>query len=121
MIYPFRLDSEFEIEERCFIVEMLSAGADPSCSIARARVKPGVSTALHSVSGTVERYIILQGVGEVQLDRGPPQRVKAMDVVWIGAGVPQMIRNVSAVEGLIFLCVCTPGFHPEAFVNLETA
>jgi mannose-6-phosphate isomerase-like protein (cupin superfamily) len=121
VIYPFRPETEFEIEERCFIVEMLSVRDDPACSIARARVKPGVATALHSVTGTVERYIILQGEGEVRIGQAPPQRVKAMDVVLIPANLPQSIRNVSPAEDLLFLCICTPGFRMEAFVNLERA
>jgi len=119
MIYPFRPESEFEIEERCFIVEMLGVRDDSGCSIARARVKPGVATALHSVTATVERYVILQGEGEVRLGALAPQKVRPMDVVWIAAGEAQMIRNCSATEDLIFLCICTPGFRPEAFVNLE--
>lgn len=119
MIYPFRPESEFEIEERCFIVEMLSVRDDPACSIARARVKPGVATALHSVTGTVERYIILQGIGEVRVGQAAPQRVKPLDVVSIPANEPQSIRNVSDGEDLVFLCICTPGFRMEAFVNLE--
>ena len=41
MFYPFRPETEFEIEERCFIVEMVGVKDDPACSIARARVKPG--------------------------------------------------------------------------------
>lgn len=120
MIYPFQPESEFEIEERCFIVEMLSVREDSSCSIARARVKPGVATALHSVTGTVERYIILQGEGEVHIGQAPLQRVKPMDVVLIPANEPQSIRNVSEREDLVFLCICTPGFRMEAFVNLES-
>lgn len=119
MFYPFRPETEFEIEERCFIVEMVSSQQDPGCSIARARVKPGVATALHSVRGTVERYIILQGEGEVTLGSGPLRRVGPLDVVWIPADEPQAIRNLSATEDLVFLCICTPGFRPEAFVNLE--
>lgn len=119
MIYPFRPESEFEIEERCFIVEMLSVRDDSACSLARARVKPGVATALHSVTGIVERYIILQGEGEVRIGQAPLQRVKPMDVVLIAANESQSIRNVSEQEDLVFLCICTPGFRMEAFVNLE--
>ena len=120
MFYPFRPESEFEIEERCFIVEMLGVGDDPACSIARARVKAGVATALHSVRGTVERYVILQGEGEVILGQQAPRRVGPMDVVWIAADEPQSIRNTSQQEDLVFLCICTPGFRAEAFVNLES-
>src|SRR6478609_2389104 len=108
MIYRFKPETEFEIEERSFIVEMLSSQHDPSCSIARARVKPGITTALHAVRATVERYIILQGEGEVTVGNRAPERVRAMDVVWIDKDEAQKIRNVSDVEDLVFLCICTP-------------
>lgn len=119
MIYRFKPETEFEIEERSFIVEMVSSQADPSCSIARARVKPGVTTALHAVRRTVERYIILQGEGEVTVGSKPVERVRAMDIVWIDKDEPQKIRNASLVDDLVFLCVCTPGFQMEAYQDLE--
>jgi len=121
MIYRFNPESEFEIEERALIVEMLGPKQDPACSIARARVKPGISTALHAVRGTVERYIILQGEGEVTVGNKTPERVTAMDVVWIDKGEPQKIRNTSNRDDLVFLCICTPGFQVEAYVGLELA
>lgn len=119
MIYRFKPETEFEIEERSFIVEMLSTQADPSCSIARARVKPGITTALHAVRGTVERYIILQGEGEVTVGSRPVERVFAMDIVWIDKDLPQKIRNVSDTDDLVFLCVCTPGFQMDAYIGME--
>ncbi len=119
MIYRFKLETEFEIEERAFIVEMLGSKDDPACSIARARVKPGIATALHAVRGTGERYIILQGQGEVTVGNKPPERVMPMDVVWINKDEPQMIRNLSNSEDLVFLCICTPGFQMDAYVAME--
>jgi len=119
MIYRFKPETEFEIEERAFIVEMLSSQSDPSCSIARARIKPGITTALHAVHATVERYLILQGEGEVTVADKPAERVRAMDIVWIDQDEPQKIRNVSTVDDLIFLCVCTPGFQIDAYVAME--
>jgi len=119
MIYRFKPETEFEIEERSFIIEMIGSQADPSCSIARARVRPGIITALHAVRATVERYIILQGEGEVTVGNQPAERVRAMDVVWINQDEPQKIRNVSPVDDLVFLCICTPGFRMEAYVDME--
>jgi mannose-6-phosphate isomerase-like protein (cupin superfamily) len=119
MIYRFKPETEFEIEERSFIIEMLGSGADPSCSIARARVKPGITTALHALRDTVERYIILQGEGEVSIGTRPVESVSAMDVVWIDKNEKQKIRNVSKVDDLVFLCVCTPGFRMDAYIGME--
>lgn len=120
MIYRFKPETEFEIEERSFIVEMVSSQQDPTCSIARARVRPGVTTALHSVRAIVERYIILQGEGDVVIGDSAPQQVGPMDVVWIDKDKPQKIRNSSHKDDLLFLCICTPGFTMESFINLES-
>jgi mannose-6-phosphate isomerase-like protein (cupin superfamily) len=119
VIYRFKPDTEFEIAEKALIVEMIGSHLDPGCSIARARVKPGITTALHAVRGTVERYVILQGEGDVTVGDRPAERVRAMDVVWIAAGEAQKIRNMSATEDLVFLCICTPGFTTGAYVPLE--
>jgi hypothetical protein len=53
---------EFATPERCFIVETLS---EPALSVARARVERGVTTAWHSVDGTVERYVMAEGHGRM--------------------------------------------------------
>ncbi len=52
---------EFYIDEGCYITELSNSTDDPGLSIARARVEPGVTTNLHKLSATVERYVILQG------------------------------------------------------------
>jgi len=119
MIHRFDASTEFEIDERAFIVEMLGSADDAHCSIARARVKPGISTALHRLDGIVERYVILHGHGEVSIGDAAPETVHALDVVTIADGESQKIRNLSLTDDLVFLCVCTPGFRPEAYVRLE--
>ena len=53
--------AEFPTEERCHILEISNSSSDAELSIARARVEPGVTTALHRVTDTIERYIILSG------------------------------------------------------------
>jgi hypothetical protein len=52
--------SEFFTPERCFIVEAWNDDADPSVSIARSRVAPGVTTQLHSLD-VDERYLVVAG------------------------------------------------------------
>ena len=117
-INRFRPASEFLTDEGCYIIELRNVDADPTCSIARARVRPGVRTKLHCLRGTVERYVILEGAGEVEIGEEPPLSVKPFDVVHISAGTPQRIRNVGSKD-LIFLCICTPRFRLEAYEKLE--
>ena len=52
---------EWYTEERCHISEIRNSADNPAVSIARARVEPGVTTALHAVIDTVEKYFILDG------------------------------------------------------------
>ncbi len=118
MIYPYKPETEFETDEHCSIIELLNSPNDPECSIAQARVKPGVTTALHSVTGVVERYIVLSGEGLVTVGDSEPVAVGEKCVVLIDKGVSQKIANTSRSEDLIFLCVCTPRFRPELYVEL---
>lgn len=48
-----------------------------------------------------------------------PAQVRPLDVVAIAAGTPQCITNVGTAD-LIFLCVCTPRFRKETYLNLES-
>ena len=108
---------ELMTAERCFIVETWNDEADPSVSIARSRVAPGVTTQLHSLD-VDERYVIVAGRGEVQVGDLGPTAVAPGDVVVIPAGVPQRIKNDGA-EDLVFYCVCSPRFQPGAYRALE--
>ena len=117
-IHQFKPQSESLTNEGCYIIEMQNIQDDPTCSIARARVEPGVTTKLHSLRGTVERYVILEGIGEVEVGGEAPVSVRPFDVVKIPAGVPQRIRNIGSRD-LIFLCVCTPRFRAECYETLE--
>jgi mannose-6-phosphate isomerase-like protein (cupin superfamily) len=118
LVHHFRPESERLTEEGCYIIELRNDEEDPDCSIARARVEPGVKTKLHCLRDTVERYVILEGAGEVKIGDTPPVSVAPLDVVSIPAGVPQCIKNVGSRD-LIFLCICTPRFRPEAYETLE--
>jgi mannose-6-phosphate isomerase-like protein (cupin superfamily) len=109
--------AELETPERCFILEVWNDETDPSISIARSRVTPGVTTQLHSLD-VDERYVIVAGGGEVQVGDLEPAAVAAGDVVVIPAGVPQRIKN-DAAEDLVFYCICLPRFQPSAYHALE--
>jgi mannose-6-phosphate isomerase-like protein (cupin superfamily) len=117
-IHRFKPESEFYTEERCYIAELANTPSDEACSIARARVEPGVTTCLHAVLDTVERYVILQGEGEVAIGDNPAALVGPLDVVRIPKNASQRIRNVGQSD-LIFLAICTPRFRQEAYVDLE--
>ena len=119
MISKFRPETEFYTDERCCIVEIHNREEDEGCSIVRARVAPGVTTQLHSLRGTDERYVILEGEGLVQVGDAAPAQVRPLDVVAIAAGTPQRITNVGTAD-LVFLCVCTPRFRKETYLNLES-
>jgi len=109
--------SEFSTEERCSILESWNDASDDAVSIARARVAPGVTTALHRVD-VAERYVILEGRGVAHVGDLAPTEVGPGDVVLIPAGVPQRIANVGPTD-LLFYCVCTPRFRPEGYESLE--
>jgi len=117
MKLEYRPDSEFYTQEGCHINEIYNRDGDESCSIARARVEPGVTTKLHFLKGTVERYVILEGEGMVEVDGRTPIRVSPLDVVYIPAEASQQIKNTGSTD-LVFLAVCTPCFRSENYQNL---
>ncbi|QID19330.1 cupin domain-containing protein [Nitrogeniibacter mangrovi] len=112
------MGDEYFFEEGCFITELLNTEADPLVSVARARVPVGVTTRWHVLDGIVERYLIEQGEGVVEVGTQPPQPVGAGDTVHIAPGLRQRIRNAGATD-LVFLAVCTPRFVPAAYRDAE--
>lgn len=109
---------EFWTDERCYITELVNCAALPAASLAVARVEPGVTTQLHSLTGVTEVYILRKGRGVLEVD-GVALRLETGNQAVIPAGVSQRITNDSAGD-LEFYCLCTPRFRPEAYVNLET-
>ena len=110
---------EFWTDERCFITECLNSEEVPEFSLAVARVKPSVTTQLHSLRDTKEIYIIRKGAGLVLVGKKELE-VSIGDSIIIPANTPQRITNLSDSEDLEFYCHCSPRFVPEAYENLET-
>ena len=109
---------EFYIDEGCFILESWNRSDDPAVSIARARVAPGVTTRLHRLVGIVERYLILSGAGEVEVEGMDPTPVQPGDLVQIPVGLGQRIANRGDTD-LVFLAICTPRFVPDAYQDID--
>ena len=110
--------AEVLTDERCHILELSNSPDDLDMSIARARVESGVTTRWHRVTDTLERYVILDGVGRMEIGDFPPQEVQAGDVVMIPPSVRQRIANVGPAD-LVFLAICTPRFQPGAYQDAE--
>ena len=110
-------DDEYFFSEGCHILELSNTPHDPAVSIARARAGPGVTTRLHRLADTTERYVILSGMGQVETGGQPPVDVSPGDVVLIPPGCPQRIRNTGS-EDLVFLAICSPRFTVSAYEDL---
>jgi len=108
---------EFDTEERCHILELLNnPSIDKNLSIARARVKPDIETALHTLEG-VEIYYILEGKGLVEID-GQSQEIGPGHLAYIDKKKTQKIKNIGSTD-LLFLCICHPRFKLEDYTSLE--
>ncbi len=112
------LSEEFFTDEKCYITELSNTADDADASIARARLRPGVTTNWHRLNNTAERYYIVSGQGRVEIGELPPQDVNAGDVVLIPPLCRQRITNVGT-EDLIFLAICTPRFINSAYEDIE--
>jgi len=108
---------EYYFDEGCYILEYSNSDADPNLSIARARVAPNTATQLHKLKQTIERYIILEGRGEITLGKEKTcSTVETGDVVIIPENCPQAIRNTGNND-LIFLVICTPRFTTSNYTE----
>lgn len=112
--------AEYYTEERCHILELSNDADDPGVSIARARVEPGVETRRHRVLDTAERYVVLEGRGEVRIGDTAPAEVSPGSTVWIPPGMSQSIRNTGKAD-LVFLCICTPRFEWQNYESLDSS
>jgi [ribosomal protein S5]-alanine N-acetyltransferase len=110
--------TEFLTEENCLITECWNTPADEEVSVARVRVKPGITTRFHMLGGTCERYIIIEGEGLAEIGEEMAAPVSKGDVVVIPTGTRQRITNTGGKD-LAFLAVCTPRFVPENYRDCE--
>ena len=117
-IYDQNLNTETYSVEQCFITELANTDNDPDASIARARVKPGVTTRWHRLHRTSERYCIIEGSGLMEVGDLPAQAVHPGDVVAIPPLTSQRITNTGSKD-LIFLAICTPRFIDENYEDIE--
>ncbi len=117
-IKQFDSSLEFYTAEKCYITELSNTLEDPDLSIARARVAPGITTSWHRLRDTIERYVILEGSGLMEVGSLAAQQLKPGDVVLIPAMCRQRIAN-NGNQDLIFLAICTPRFAPEVYENIE--
>jgi mannose-6-phosphate isomerase-like protein (cupin superfamily) len=115
-ILNYDAEREYLFREGCFINELSNSDKDPALSIARVRVGPGDTTRWHRLSDTAERYVILQGTGEVEIGERAPQRMAVGDVALIPPGCRQRIRNTGA-DDLVFLALCTPRFDDACYLD----
>ena len=67
--------------------------------------------------GVVERYVILNGKGRVEIGGLPPEEVAPGDVVTIPPECAQRITN-TGIEDLVFLALCTPRFSKDAYSDV---
>jgi mannose-6-phosphate isomerase-like protein (cupin superfamily) len=107
---------EYLTPERCYIAENHS---DPAVSIARATIKPGITTKAHHLKdGVKEIYIITSGKGIVKIGNLDPTEVTVGDVVVIPPLTSQKVTNMGSTD-LVFYCVCTPRFTETCYVDEE--
>jgi mannose-6-phosphate isomerase-like protein (cupin superfamily) len=106
---------EYLTPERCYIAENFS---NKDVSIARATVKPGITTKAHHLKKIQEIYIITAGEGKVTFNGLESTNVSIGDVIVIPAEVSQKITNTGHTD-LVFYCVCTPRFTEDCYFDDE--
>lgn len=109
---------EVYFEEGCWITELSNTEADPDVSIARARVEPGKTTRWHRLAATVERYLVLEGNGRVEIGDLPAADVGPGDTVLIPPDCRQRITNTGR-DDLVFLAICSPRFTKRVYEDLQ--
>lgn len=117
VLYESAAAKEYFFDEGCHILEIYNDPLSESFSIVRARVEINVETKLHSLSDTIEHYVIIQGKGTATID-SIEYHVKDNDVLHIGENVSQKIRNSGKID-LIFLAICAPRFTKECYNELS--
>lgn len=115
-LVPGSRNPEYWFREGCHITEWSNSETDEDLSVARARVEPGRTTRWHRLTGTTERYVILEGRGRADVG-DEILEVAPGDVVVIPPGQPQRITNTGKRD-LVFLAVCTPRFQQKNYSEI---
>ena len=110
---------EFWMPENCWILESWNRPSDPAVSIARARVGKGHSTRAHSLSDTIERYLIIEGEAIVHIEGVEEQKAHPGDVIFIPPNAVQWVDNSNGPTDFVFYAICTPRFRPEMYCDRE--
>ncbi len=105
--------SEYYFKEGCYILEYHNDSRDPNISIARARLVGGQTTQMHRLVDTSERYLILQGEAEANVN-GETFDLKKGSSLFIPEGHTQCITNTGE-DDLVFLAICHPRFEIENY------
>jgi mannose-6-phosphate isomerase-like protein (cupin superfamily) len=108
---------EYFFKEGCFVLELSNSEVDEDLSIAKIRVSPSKQTKWHSLNNQIERYVIISGIGEVEVGKHK-QVVETDDVVIIPKNCRQRIKNLSTSD-LVFYAICNPRFKPENYLEIE--
>lgn len=111
-------DEETFTPEYCHILETWNRPDDPDLSVARARVRPGVTTRWHRLQDIAERYLIVSGEGLAEVEGMEPARVQPGDLLYVPPGLAQRIHNIGTTD-LLFYALCTPRFRWTAYSNLD--
>jgi len=113
-IKHFKDTTEIISGDRAILRELLNPRKDQvqiEYSLAWALVESGKKTIPHTISYS-EVYYILQGAGVMHID-DEHAPVHTQDAIYIPPHAIQWIENTGQ-EALIFLCIVSPAWHPEA-------
>jgi mannose-6-phosphate isomerase-like protein (cupin superfamily) len=86
-------------------------------SLAEARLPPGAKTAPHYHPRTEEIYYVLEGSGEMTIER-EKRAVGPDDAVAIPPGAVHSLENTGVIA-LRFLCCCAPGYEDSDTVLVD--
>jgi len=72
----------------------------------------------HYLKGITERYVVLEGVGSVEVGNLESQEVSVGDVITIPPEERLRISNIGENDW-IFLGICLPRFEDSSYVSME--
>ncbi len=90
----------------CELIHPKNDGVKMDFSIAHAVLKPGTSSLPHTLTGCIEVYYIIGGIGEMYIDL-EKKIVESGQAVYIPSNTRQWIKNIGN-DDLMFLCIVSP-------------